>query len=160
MNDVRTLRLARLDDLAAVDRLLQRSFGRLLKANYPPSVMVTVVPMLARAKPALLASGRYFLVEGAGRLLGVGGYSLRGPGSAEIRHVAVDPDVARQGVGRMLMAGVFAAAEAESVRRYLALSTLTAVPFYTALGFQAAGRIEMQVLAGISFGVVRMQRVP
>lgn len=157
MDDVRTLRLARLDDMAAVDRLLQRSFGRLLWPDYPPSVMVTVVPLLARAQPGLLVSGRYFVVEGAGRLLAAGGYSLRRQG-AEIRHVAVDPDVARQGVGRLLMAGIFQAAEAEGVRRYLSLSTLTAVPFYAALGFRATGRMQMQVVAGIGFDVMRMQR--
>ena len=90
-------------------------------------------------------------------MLAAGGYSRRGPG-AEIRHVAVDPDLARQGVGRQLMAGVFAAAEAEGVRRYLALSTLTAVPFYAALGFQVTGRMEMQMVAGIGFAVVQMQK--
>ena len=154
MSETKTLRLARPDDLTAVDRLLQRSF-RLLRPDYPPSVMVTVVPMLARARPELLASGRYFVVEGAGRLLAAGGYSKRA-GGAEIRHVAVDPDVARQGVGRQVMLGVFQAAEAEGVRRYMCLSTLTAVPFYAALGFQATGQIEMQLVAGIGFPVVRM----
>ena len=157
MTEVRTLRLARLDDMAAVDRLLQRSFARLLRPDYPPSVMVTVVPHLARARPALLTSGRYFLVEGAEGLLAAGGYSRRGAG-AEIRHVAVDPAVVRQGVGRLLMAGIFKAAEAEGVRRYLSLSTLTAVPFYAALGFRSTGRMQMQVVAGIGFDVMRMQR--
>ena len=58
-----TLRLARPDDLKAVDALLARSYPRLLRPDYPPSIMVTIVPLIARARPELLMSGRYFLVE-------------------------------------------------------------------------------------------------
>lgn len=60
------LRLARPGDLSAVDALFAHSYARLIRADYPPSVLVTAVPRLARAQPALLASGRYWLAETEG----------------------------------------------------------------------------------------------
>ena len=161
-----TLRVARPDDVTVVDDLLARSYPRLLKADYPPSIMVGLVPLIARARPELLASGRYFVVEDAeGRALGAGGYSLgarRANGGrrtlAHIRHVATDPDAIRQGIGRRLMQAIFAAAEAEGVRMYDCLSTRTAVPFYTAVGFSLVGPVEVPIVPGMRFPALRMQR--
>ncbi len=164
-----TLRRAYPGDLAAVDGLLSRSYPRLLAADYPPSVMVTAVPIIARARPELLASGRYFLVLDGARVLGAGGYSLAAPGArggpggaeaaglAHIRHVASDPDAVRQGIGRALMEQVFAAAAAEGVQRFDCLSTRTAVPFYAALGFRVLGETVVPLGPGIGFPAIRMQ---
>ncbi len=162
-----TLRLARPEDLSAVDTLLARSFPRLLAKDYPPSIMVTIVPILSRARPDLLASGRYFVVEDtAGRVLGAGGYSLprrkpvglAGPATASIRHVATDPDAIRQGIGARVMQAIFAAAGAEGVTSYDCLSTLTAVPFYAAQGFLAIGPVEVPMRPALSFRAMRMVR--
>ena len=168
MDQSLTLRLARPADLAAVDALLARSYPRLLRPDYPPSIMVTLVPLIARARPELLASGRYFVVEdAAGRVLGAGGYSLSDPMAGgvqralgHIRHVATDPDATRQGIGRKLMQAVFAAAGAEGVQRFESLSTRTAVPFYAAVGFGEVGPVEVPITAAMSFPAVRMVRQP
>ena len=56
-----SLRRANPDDLSALDLLLARSYPRLLKADYPPSVVVLALPIIVRARPELLASGRYFV---------------------------------------------------------------------------------------------------
>lgn len=160
-----TLRRARPGDLAAVDRLLARSYPRLLAADYPPSVMVLAVPIIARARPELLASGRYFLaVDGDGRVVGAGGWSLAQPGgqgavsgeTGHVRHVATDPEVVRQGVGGKLMRAVLADAGRAGVRRMECLSTLTAVPFYASLGFRSVGPTEVPLRPGIVFPAVRM----
>lgn len=161
-----TLRVARPDDLTAVDALLARSYPRLLRADYPPSIMVTLVPVISRARPELLASGRYYLVEAEGRVLGAGGYSFAAPGGqaegapgvAHIRHVATDPDATRRGIGRRLMQGIYAAAEAEGVREYECLSTRTAVPFYAAMGFVTVGPVEVPIGQAMRFPAVRMVR--
>jgi N-acetylglutamate synthase-like GNAT family acetyltransferase len=125
--------------------------------------MVTLVPLIARARPELLASGRYFVVaDSAGRVLGAGGYSLSAPVSAvqralgHIRHVATDPDVTRQGIGRRLMAAVFEAARAEGVQHLDCLSTRTAVPFYASVGFTVLGPVEVPIIPALSFPAVRM----
>lgn len=165
-----TIRAARPSDLAAVDGLLGRSYPRLLAPDYPPSVMVTALPIIARARPELMTSGRYYLAFNTdGRLLGAGGWSLGAPGPSDqpakapsagkighVRHVATDPVAVRQGVGRALMAAVFEAARLASISRLECLSTRTAVPFYASLGFRAVGAIDVPLRAGIVFPAVQM----
>jgi GNAT superfamily N-acetyltransferase len=166
-----TLRLAGPADLAAVDVLLARSYPRLLAADYPPSVMVTAVPIIARARPGLLASGRYYVVEDdGGALLGAGGWSMEAPapdgmtGQAgarvgHVRHFATDPDATRRGVAGAILARAMQAAQAEGVRQLDCLSTRTAVPFYAAQGFRIVGPVEITLAAGIVFPAVRMVRM-
>jgi GNAT superfamily N-acetyltransferase len=152
-----SLRRAHLADLAAVDRLLARSFPRLLAADYPPSSMVLAVPRLIRARPELLASGRYVLAEDAeGRLVAAGGWSAGATDTGHVRHVATDPDAVRQGVGRALMAHVLRDARQAGILWMDCLATRTAVPFYAALGFRVVAPTEVQLAPGIRFAVVRM----
>jgi GNAT superfamily N-acetyltransferase len=160
---VLTLRHAEPADLSAVDRLMQRSYTKLLSADYPPSTMVLAVPRLARAQPALLKSGSYFLAEdGAGRVLAAGGWTRgRRPGSGpvdagSVRHVATDPSVLRQGVGRALMHRVIQDATQAGMLWLDCLATRTAVPFYEALGFRALFPTEVTLAPGIQFPVLRM----
>ena len=159
-----SLRTASLDDLLAVDKLLSRSYPRLLSADYPPSTVVLAVPRLVRARPELLASGRYFLAEDAeGRLLAAGGWSHLNPlgqgglpRTAQVRHVATDPAFVRQGVGRALMLKVMQQARIAGVERLDCLSTRTAVPFYRALGFRVLHGVDVTLAPGIVFPTVRM----
>jgi len=166
MDHTITLRRARPSDLDAVERLLKRSYPRLLRPDYPPSVMVTAVPIIARARPELLASGRYFLAEAEdGTLLGAGGWSAAPPGGeggmegvGHVRHVAVDPDALRQGVGRAVMGEVISDTLRHGVKWLDCLSTRTAVPFYEALGFRVLHGAEVGLRPGIVFPAVRMMR--
>ena len=158
-----SLRLAGPGDLAAVDRLLSRSYPALLRADYPPSVLVTAVPLIARAQPALLASGSYFLAERGGAVLAAGGWTKGAPGgrpgsrgTGHVRHVATDPDHLRQGIGRALMETVMEHARGAGMARLECLSTRTAVPFYAALGFEARGEVEIALRPGIGFPAVAM----
>lgn len=166
-----TLRRARPSDLKAVDLLLRRSYPRLLKPDYPPSVMVLALPIIARARPELLASGRYFVVQGEdGVILGAGGWSMGAPqtpvvtaweeqtGMGHVRHVAVDPDRVRGGVGRAIMSEVIVDALRHGVRWLDCLSTRTAVPFYEALGFRVLHEVELGLAPGITFPAIRMMR--
>lgn len=172
MSPTLSLRRASPEDLSAVDRLLSRSYPRLLAADYPPSIMVLAVPRLVRARPELLASGRYFLAEdGDGRLLAAGGWSRGRPAGGgsvgdmgHVRHVATDPSAVRQGVGRALMGRVMQDARAAGIIWLDCLSTRTAVVFYSALGFRVLHPVEVPLAAGIAFPAVRMladlRRVP
>ena len=159
-----TLRAAAMADLDGIDRLLGRSYARLLAPDYPPSTLVLAVPRFARAQPELLTSGRYFVAEDAqGRILAAGGWSRRSPvgglmdeTAGHVRHVATDPSVARQGIGRMLMARVIGDACGEGMHWMDCVSTTTAVPFYRALGFRVVQPLELSLGMGISFPVMRM----
>ena len=158
-SDIR-LRAAQPADLAAVDALFAHSYARLLRADYPPSVLVTAVPLLARAQPALLASGRYWLAEGRGGILGAGGWSLRGPGRGEIRHLVTHASRLREGIGTAILGRVIDQAREAGVARLDCLATRTAVPFYESLGFRGLGEVEVPRRPGIAFPAVRMVLEP
>ena len=158
-----SVRTARPTDLAPLDTMFARSYSRLLRADYPPSLIVTAIPRLARAQPRLLASGTYYVAEDAGGgLVGAGGFSGgRGRGTpdrADVRHVVTDARWVRRGIGRAIMARTFADAAAAGFAWLHCQSSLTAVPFYAALGFVAHGEVLVPLLAGIDFPVVEMHR--
>jgi GNAT superfamily N-acetyltransferase len=155
------LRSATGRDLAGVDRMLGQSYPRLLKNDYAPSVMVTAVPLISRANPALLASGTYYVAElPDGQIVGAGGWTTLGGGAAtaEIRHLVVDWRHQRRGIGRRLMMGIFAEAHLQGIRHFEARATRTAVRFYEAMGFDALGPLIVPLRPGIGFPAVMMRR--
>ncbi|SFP05666.1 GNAT family N-acetyltransferase [Tranquillimonas alkanivorans] len=152
-----TVRTAAPADLAEVDALFARSYPALLKRDYPPSVLVTAVPRLARAQPGLLASGRYLVaVEGA--VVGAGGWSRGSSGAAVMRHLVTDHRRVRQGVARALVGEVLVRAAAAGCRCIVCQSTLTAEPFYASMGFRTLGRASVPLAPGIDFPIVEMAR--
>lgn len=166
MDHTLTLRRARPSDLDAVDALLRRSYPRLLRPDYPPSVMVMALPLIVRANPDLMASGRYFVAETEeADLIGAGGWSVSSPigggeqaAVAHVRHVAVDPAHVRRGVGRALMGEVIVDTLRHGARWLDCLSTRTAVPFYERLGFRVLHEVEVNLRPGIVFPAIRMMR--
>lgn len=152
-------------DIAAVDAMLARSYGPLLRADYPPSALVVALPRMARAQPQLLASGHYFLAEEEGAILGAGGWSWAAPGDGRrvprlghVRHVATDSRAVRRGVGRAVMEAVLDDARESGMERLSCLSTLTAVPFYRAMGFTEVWPVTLSFGAPIAFPAVEMTR--
>ncbi len=153
-----TLRHATRADLGVVDALLARSYPKLLRPDYPPSVMVTALPIIARARPALLASGTYWIAEAGERAVGAGGWTPSRSSGADLRHVVTDPAHVRQGIGRAILSRIFAEAANSGVRRFDCLATRTAVPFYKAMGFREIGPRMIELREGISFPAIAMQR--
>ncbi|NCO85594.1 MAG: GNAT family N-acetyltransferase [Rhodobacterales bacterium] len=165
------VRTATWADIAAIDALLARAYPRLLRPDYPPSVLVTALPRISRAQPRLVTSGTYFVVEAqeeeeeGGAILGAGGWTRDAPGGAaahpglgHIRHVVTDDRQVRRGIGRALMTHVIATARAAGLTRLDCLSTRTAVPFYAAMGFAALGPVTVPLGPGIDFPAVAMTR--
>ena len=75
-----TLRPGTPADLAEVGTLPGRSDPRLLAADYPPSVTVLALPVIARARPELLVSGIWWLAQEVdGRIVGAGGWTRAAP---------------------------------------------------------------------------------
>ena len=154
------IRPGRHSDIAPLDALFARSYPRLLKADYPPSVLVLVLPLISRAQPQLVTSGTYFVAEDAdGTILGAGGWTRRRgrPRIGDIRHVVTDDRHTRKGVGRALFAEIFATARATGIKLTDCKSTRTAVPFYQAMGFATLGPVEVDLRPGISFPAIQMQ---
>jgi N-acetylglutamate synthase-like GNAT family acetyltransferase len=164
MPDTITIRPSAADDLARIDALLQASYRALLRADYPPSVLVTALPLISRADPMLVRSGRYVLAEdGDGRVLAVGGWSMSLPQGGigprdigHVRHVATHPGALRQGLASGILERCFREARAAGLTWLLAQSTRTAVPFCRAMGFEDRAEIEVPLRPGITFPAVEM----
>lgn len=159
--DVITLRTAASHDLEAIDRLLSESYTRLLKADYPPSIQVTAIPIIARVNPVLVSSGTYYVAETrGGEILGAGGWTLsaKGKGVGDVRHVVTHREHLRRGIARRLMMGIFSEARLAGVTRLDCLSTRTAAPFYRALGFAGDREVVIALRPGIGFPALRMTR--
>ena len=164
MPDTITIRPTLARDLPRVDALLQASYTTLLRPDYPPSVLVTALPLIARANPALLRSGTYFLAEdGDRRALAVGGWSQTGPQGGigprdlgHVRHVATDPEMLRRGLATGILERCFREARGAGMTWLLAQATRTAVPFYRAMGFEDRAEIEVTLRPGITFPAVEM----
>lgn len=165
MAETLTVDIARPGDLAGVDALLARSYPVLLKPDYPPSVLVTAIPLISRAQPRLLSCGTYYVAREGDQIVGAGGWTMAAPGGARtrprtghIRHVVTDHTRTRQGIGRALMGRIFETAQAAGVVRLDAQATRTAVPFYRAMGFEILGEIDVPLRPGIVFPAVLMAR--
>lgn len=167
MDDLLTIRTSTRGDLSKIDELFSRSYPALLQGHYPPSLMVTAVPLIARANPVLLTSGHYFAVlNSQGIIVGAGGWSGRNPRArssgapttGHVRHVVTDHRYTRLGIGRALMGHIFDDARAAGVLRLDCLSTRMAVPFYAACGFETVQPVTIDLRPGIEFPAILMQR--
>ena len=162
-----SIRVADRADIAAVDALLGRSYPALLKADYPPSVLVLALPLISKAQLGLVTCGSYYVAEdSAGAVLAAGGWTraappgsgVRVPGEGHIRHVVTDHRLTRRGLGRALLNHIFDQTRGTGIDRLCCLSTRTAVPFYRAMGFVEGAAVQVPLRPGIDFPAVRMIR--
>lgn len=157
-----TTRVSEPGDLAEVDALLARSYPRLLKHDYPPSVLVTALPRIARAQPALLGCGTYFLAQTSeGVIVGAGGWTRDRTAPqilGHVRHVVSDDRFPRQGIGAAILDKILVTARAAGISQLECWSTRTAEQFYHAQGFETQGPIDVPLQPGIVFPSIRMMR--
>lgn len=167
MDDLLAIRTTLRGDLAEIDALFQRSYPTLLKGSYPPSLLVMAIPLISKAQPRLLMSGTYFAVtDRTGAIVGAGGWTPSAPpgqssgaaSTGHVRHVVTDHRRTRAGIGRALMAHVVEDARGAGMLRLDCFSTLMAVPFYAACGFETVGERTIPLAPGIEFPTVLMQR--
>ncbi len=154
------IRPSSMKDFAAVDELLSRAYPKLLKADYPPSILVTALPLISRAQPDLLKCGTYYVAEIDGSIAGVGGWTpdRRVSTLAHIRHVGTDDRYQRRGIARAVVEHCLKTARANGFTQMECWSTRTAVPFYASLGFETLGPIDVPLREGITFPSIRMMR--
>lgn len=165
MKDDLTIRASSRADMAAVDALLADSYPALLKADYPPSVLVTALPIISRARPELLSCGTYYVALRGVQVAGAGGWtkaSAEGAATAlatgHIRHVVTDHRATRQGIARRLMDHTLAEARGAGITRMICQATRTALPFYLAMGFVTQREIDVPLGPGITFPAILMEQ--
>jgi GNAT superfamily N-acetyltransferase len=160
------LRVAKPADASAVEALMKESTAAIFPAFYDPQQTASSLRFVARADPALLEDGTYFVLVVGDELGACGGWSRRGRpymGStaaldddrlldpaiepAHVRAMFVRPDWTRRGLGRRIIEQCEAAARAEGFRQLDLVATLPGVPLYRACGFTPTAEIEDVVLA-------------
>lgn len=154
------IRPTTLKDLAEVDALLARTYPKLLKADYAPSVLVTALPIISRARPELLSCGTYYVAVEGDAVLGAGGWTrdARDGQLGHIRHVVTDDRHLRRGIARALLDQCFEVAGQAGVTRMECWSTITAERFYQSVGFDTVGPMDVTLEGGIVFPSLRMRR--
>ena len=149
------IRLATLDDLPALQVLMDAAIGQLQAAFLSPEEIESSRAVMGLDRQ-LIADGSYFVAELGGELAGSGGWSFRAtlyggdhsialreprrldPASeaARIRAMYTAPAFARRGVGRAILEHCETAARAAGFTRAELMGTLSGEPLYRAAGYE------------------------
>jgi GNAT superfamily N-acetyltransferase len=170
---VSRIRLATMEDLPALQRLIEESVRGLSAPFYTPAQIESALVHIFGPDTRLIADGTYFVVAGSVGLMAAGGWSRRrtlyggdqmktsddplldpAVEPARIRAFFVHPASARQGLGRALYNRCAAEASVAGFRSLELMATLPGEPLYRALGFK---EVERSVAPG-NLPVVRMRR--
>jgi len=160
------IRAATLDHLDEVEVVLAASYSRFLADAYDEAILTAALPIMVRANPDLLASGRFHVAAARdGAVVGCGGWSPGMPGTGEveagighIRHFATHPDWCGRGVGRMIYGRCEEQASDQGIRRFTCWSSLNAQAFYAALGFMPVRHREVRLRGTVPFAAMEMTR--
>jgi GNAT superfamily N-acetyltransferase len=173
--DTLTHRIATRDDVPAIRALMERAINELQRGFLTPGEIAASRAVMG-LDTQLIDDGSYFLVEQAGRLAGCGGWSHRAtlyggdhsaalrdarlldPATdpARVRAMFTDPDFARRGVGRLILALCEAAARAAGFTRAEMMATLAGQPLYAACGYTAIEAVCAAPVDGVAVPLVRM----
>jgi GNAT superfamily N-acetyltransferase len=172
-----SLRIATLEDEAAVDALMKQSGSVLFRRFYDERQAASAVEHVSRADPLLLRDGTYFVLESDGEMVACGGWSRRdrlhtGSGDsdddarlldpatepARVRAMFVRADWTRQGLGRRILEECEAAAAREGFGQLILTATLPGLPLYLAYGFERTADVEVTMPDGVAIDCVLMEK--
>jgi len=168
-------RLAREEDIPALEKLIEASVRQLLSAHYAPDVLEASLESTFGVDQQLIRDGTYFVVEHEGALVACGGWSRRdtlygwdrhrskdaplldpAKDAARIRAFFVHPDWARKGLGRTMLQTSEDAARAAGFSRVILVGTLAGEQLYAAHGYVVEERFDSVLRDGLLLPVVRM----
>jgi putative acetyltransferase len=95
------------------------------------------------------------VAETDGTLVGIGAIVVN---NSELRACYVAPSAARRGVGSALVAEIEHIAREHRLDHLELESSITAEPFYSALGYQVASRGELFLSPGVPMAAVKMRK--
>jgi GNAT superfamily N-acetyltransferase len=173
-----TLRLARSDDVPALEALIPLSARALQAGTYSPAQIEGALGTVFAVDRQLIADRTYFVAERDREMVGCGGWSRRKTlfggdrgrspladplldpkrDAARIRAFFVHPAFARRGVGRLLMSACERAAADAGFHAMELVATLAGEPLYAAFAFRAVERYDVALANGLSLPVVRMAK--
>lgn len=177
LRDGSELRLAREDDVSAIEGLIEQSVRGLQATHYSVQQMGGALGSVFGVDRQLIRDCTYFVVQHRAELVGCGGWSKRKTlfGSdhhsdrdgteldptreaARIRAFFVHPDWARRGIAHAILEECERAIQAAGFSGVELASTLPGIPFYAAFGYAGHERSEVPLPNGLTIGVVRMTK--
>lgn len=171
------IRRATLEDRAALERLISESARGLSRGDYSGEQVEAALASVFGVDTDLIRDGTYYVAEAGGEFVGCGGwsrrrtlfggdrYAARDPGEldpatepARIRAFFVHPGWARRGVGAALLDACEREAKAHGFRSLELMATLPGVRLYAARGYEAGGRVELEIAGGVRIEFVPMRK--
>jgi GNAT superfamily N-acetyltransferase len=171
------LRLARLDDVPALEALIPLSVRTLQAPYYSEAQMEAAQGAIFGVDRQLIADGTYFVAESDGAIVGCGGWSKRkslfgGDAArgeqdplldpacdpARVRAFFVHPEWTRRGIGKAILAACETAIVEARFPVAELVATLAGEPLYLAGGYAEVERYEIPMSGGLTLPVVRMKK--
>lgn len=173
-----TWRFAEPQDVAIINAITARSIRALHSDSYDGRIIEEAISHAYGVDWQLVRDKTYFVVEIDGVVAGAGGWSYRetiagahGPDdvaareldpsrdAARIRAFYVDPTYARRGVAALLLQVSENAAQRAGYMKAELTSTLPAVSFYAAQGYQPTGEFDMPLPSGALLRLITMEKI-
>ena len=169
------IRLATMDDRAAIRELIARSARQLSREHYNEAQIEAAIARVFGVDSDLIEDGTYFVAEVPNALIGCGGWSRRkklfggdqysadngylDPQSepAGIRAFFINPAHARKGIARSILARCETEARGHGFRALELMATLPGIAFYESCGFRKIGDYELD-LGGVKLELVPMRK--
>jgi GNAT superfamily N-acetyltransferase len=172
------IRLARLDEVDAIDELMKLSTRDIFPLFYDEAQTASAVRYISSVDRTLVEDGTYFVAEAAdGQLTACGGWSRRdklysGSGDAagdarlldpatepaRVRAMFTRPDWTRRGLGTQILEACEAAARAEGFSMLALVATLPGLPLYRRSGFVEVENHPVTMPDGVTVDAVAMER--
>jgi GNAT superfamily N-acetyltransferase len=170
-----TIHTATIDNLAELTIMIRRAIDQ-LQSSFLTSAQIRASHRVMGLDTQLLRDGTYFFLRDSATIVGCGGWSFRrtlfggddsqvdreparldpAVDAARIRAMYTDPDHARRGIGRTILAQCEQAARAAGFARAEMMATMSGEPLYQACGYQRLGAPIEVVADGIPVPLVRM----
>jgi GNAT superfamily N-acetyltransferase len=172
-----THRIATVDDLDALHRVMERSIEQLQSSFLNPE-QVAASHKVMGLDTQLIKDGTYFIIECDGRVAGCGGWSFRATlfggdesvivreperldpakDAAKIRAMYTDPEFARQGVGTRIMTLAENAASDAGFARVELMATPAGIPLYQKQGYESSAAEQFADIDGVHVPLLRMEK--
>jgi GNAT superfamily N-acetyltransferase len=177
MSDDFTPRLARLDDLGALHKVMARSIEQ-LQSSFLTREQIAASHHVMGLDTQLVKDGTYFMIESAGRVAGCGGWSFRATlyggddsvvvreparldpatDAAKVRAMYTDPDFIRRGIGSRILGLCEDAAREAGFARVELMATAAGVPLYRSQGYESSEDQQFARIGDIEVPLLRMEK--
>jgi len=164
-------------DIPALRVVMARAIDQLQQGFLNPA-QVAASHKVMGLDSQLVADGTYFVIEQAGCIAGCGGWSFRATlfggddslvarvpepldpevSPAKVRAMYTDPDFARCGVGRLLLALCEGAARQAGFHQVELMATAAGVPLYAACGYRPAAEVQNYPIEGVRVPLLLMEK--